>query len=88
MTQYRVIISPDANRSLDDHIHYIAVERLEPRSAEQWLQKALASVDTLSMFPYRCPVAPESKVSRYTIRMLIVDSCAFLYRVDEDDKAV
>ena len=85
---YSVIMSSEAKQELDDHIRYIAIEKQEPINAENWLTKALNAVDTLSMFPTRCPIAPESKFSDHTIRMLIVDSCTFLYRVDEKNKAV
>jgi plasmid stabilization system protein ParE len=85
---YDVILSSEAKQSLDDHIRYIAVEKQEPVNAERWLKKALRAVDTLSVFPNRCPIAAESKFSKHTIRMLIIDSCSFLYRVDEDSKTV
>ena len=73
---------------MDDHIHFIAIEKQEPLNAERWLKKALDAVDTLSVFPNRCPIAPESQFSRHTIRMLIVDTCSFLYHVDEANKTV
>ncbi len=85
---YDVILSSEAKQSLDDHMHYIAVEKQEPLSAERWLKKALKAVDTLSLFPNRCPIAAESKFSESTIRILIIDNCSFLYRVDEDTKTV
>ena len=85
---YRVVLSADARNALDDHIRYIAIEKKERLNATRWLEKALNAVDTLAIFPHRCPIAPESKYSDHTIRMLIVDRCSFLYRVDEDNKTV
>ncbi len=85
---YDVILSTKAKQSLDEHIRYIAVEKQEPINAERWLRKALKAVDSLSVFPNRCPIAAESKFSQHTIRMLIVDSCLFLYRVDEESRTV
>ncbi len=32
---YDVILSSEAKQSLDDHIHYIAVEKQEPLNAER-----------------------------------------------------
>ncbi len=85
---YEVILSSEAKQALDDHIRYIAVEKLEPISAERWLKKALDAVETLTVFPNRCPIAPENKFSKHNVRMLIVDTSSFLYRVDDVNKTV
>ena len=85
---YRVVLSSEAKQALDEHIHYIAVEKMKPVNAERWLRKALVAVDTLSMFPNRCPIAPENKFSKHTVRMLIVDTSSFLYRVDQANRVV
>ena len=70
---YDVILSSEAKQALDDHIRFIAVEKLEPINAQRWLKKALDAVDTLTAFPNRCPIAPENKSSKHTVCMLIVD---------------
>lgn len=88
MTTFRVTISPEALQALDEHIHFIAVEKSEPLNAERWLAKALNLVDTLSIFPNRCPLAPENQLSEHTLRVLIVDTSSFLYRVDDHDYTV
>ncbi len=88
MEQYRVVISPAARQALEEHIDHIADNKLEPQSAQLWLQKALRAVESLAVFPNRFPIAPESRVSNDTIRMLIVDTSTFLYRLSEHDKAV
>ena len=85
---YDVIISSKAKQALDDHIQHIAIEKSEPINAARWLKKALDAVDTLTAFPNRCPIAPENRFSKHTVRMLIVDASSFLYRVDEEAKTV
>ncbi len=85
---YDVILSSEAKQALNDHIQYIAVNKCEPINAARWLKKALAAVETLELFPNRCPLAPEDKFSQHTVRMLIVDTSSFLYRVDEESKTV
>ena len=50
---YDVILSSETKQALDDHIRYIAIEKLEPLSAERWLKKAIEAVDTLTVFPNR-----------------------------------
>ncbi len=85
---YNVILSSEAKQALDDHVRYIAIEKLEPMDAERWLRKALDAVETLTVFPNRCPIAPENALSKHTVRMLIVDTSSFLYRVDEKTRTV
>ncbi|MEN1680595.1 MAG: type II toxin-antitoxin system RelE/ParE family toxin [Planctomycetota bacterium] len=85
---YRVILSPAALADLDRYVEYIAVDQQMPETATRWLEKALAEVQTLSTLPNRCPPAPEDEKSQHRIRMLIVDRCLFLYRVDEATRSV
>lgn len=86
--RYRLILSPEAFDELDHYIEYLAVDQTSPQSATMWLDKAFNALRTLTFFPNRCPPAPESRHSRHTIRMLIVDRGLFLYRVDEATKTV
>jgi toxin ParE1/3/4 len=86
--KYRIVISPQAFDDLQAFIEYIAVEQNSPMAAARWFDKAWTSVQSLANFPYRCPLAPESKLSKYQIRMLIVDSCLFLYRVEDEKNTV
>lgn len=85
---YRVVISQSAMAALDEHVRYIAMEREAPQNAAKWLEKALRMVSTLKLFPQRCPLAPESASSNFEVRMLVVDTCVFTYRVDEANRVV
>ncbi|NOZ38702.1 MAG: type II toxin-antitoxin system RelE/ParE family toxin [Planctomycetes bacterium] len=85
---YRLIVSLEAFEALDSFVDYIAVDQQSPLNAERWLAKALKSLRSLRKFPHRCPPAPENDQYIHTIRMLIVDRCLFVFRVDEEAKAV
>jgi plasmid stabilization system protein ParE len=85
---YQVVITTEALASAENFVNFIADERRAPNNAERWWRKALSLVDNLAMFPNRYPLAPENEFRDYTIRMLIVDSCLFLYVVDEESKIV
>ena len=85
---YRVIVAPEAYAALEAYIDYVAVEKQAPLNAARWLDKALAALKSLQTFPHRRPLAPENDHCRETIRMLIVDRCLFLYRVDDDARTV
>lgn len=86
--KYRVIITDDALADAHDYLVYIAQENHMPQTAEKWWHKALASIDTLEAFPNRCRYAAENRLSKFTLRVLEVDSCLFIYRVDEEKQTV
>lgn len=83
MKRYRVIIADEALDQAAEHLRYLAVEEQQPLAAERWWNKALDCVDTLAALPHRCPLAPENEHSENELRMLIVDSCLFIYHADE-----
>jgi len=85
---YHLIVSPAAFEALDSFVDYIAVDQQSPLNAERWLRKALSALRTLKTFPHRCPPAPENDQYKHTVRMLIVDRCLFVYRIDEEARAV
>lgn len=85
---YRVRLAPQAIAALEDFVRYIAEAEHAPLTASRWLQKALTALETLHEFPHRCPPAPESEHYAATIRMLIIDRCLFLYRIDEEAREV
>lgn len=86
--KYRVIITDDALADVHDYLVYIAQEKQMPLTAQKWWKKALAAIEMLSTFPHRCGYAPENDLSKLTLRMLRVDSCLFIYRVDEETQSV
>ena len=86
--KYRVIISTEALSQVEQFLDYISIDQQSPLNAERWWRKALAAVESLDQLPNRCPLAPENEFRDYTIRMLIVDRCLFLYSVLEQHKTV
>jgi plasmid stabilization system protein ParE len=74
------MVTPEAKADLRDIYRYIR-ERA-PRAATQWSASARASIKTLSHFPERCPLAPESAHFDLPIRqMLLGASNRGTYRV-------
>ena len=74
--------------SLDGLIDYLAIDQQSTVIAERWLKKSWTALQTLKRFPQRCPPAPENNLYPYTVRMLVVDRCLFLFRVDDKTKTV
>jgi len=64
------VVTPEAKADLRDIYRYIR-ERA-PRAATQWSIGARASIKTLSRFPERCPLAPESTHFDVPIRQMLL----------------
>lgn len=85
---YRVVITDGALADVEKFLDYIEFDQGMPLTAQRWWRKALAKVETLRMFPHRCPTPPDNDLRDYTIRAMIVDSHLFLYRVDDERREV
>jgi plasmid stabilization system protein ParE len=85
---YRLVVAPQALEAWKDFIDYLAIDRQSPITAERWLRKSWDALQTLKRFPQRCPRAPESDLYPHPIRMLLVDRCLFLFRIDDTKKTV
>ena len=79
MTRYRVIITPSAERDIEQAYLWIA-ERDEDAAA-RWFNRLLDVVNTLETFPERCPVAPESVMLGVEIRQILHGKRQHKYRV-------
>ena len=87
--KYRVLIHDKALTEVRRFLRYIAVDQGSPLTAERWWEKSLREIDSLQKMPHRCFYAPENDSrSKKPTRMLLVDRCLFLYRVDEESKTV
>jgi plasmid stabilization system protein ParE len=64
------MVTPEAKADLRDIYRYIRDRA--PRAAPQWSVRARASIKTLSHFPERCPLAPESTHFDAPIRQMLL----------------
>jgi plasmid stabilization system protein ParE len=85
---YRLVISPQALEAWEGFIDYLAIDQQSPITAERWLKRSWEALQTLKRFPQRCPRAPESDLYPHLIRMLQVDRCLFLFRIDDTTTTV
>lgn len=69
---YRVILTPQAEVDLRTAYRYI--RRDAPRAAREWIRQARRSIKTLSHYPERCPLAPESASFDQPVRELLFGS--------------
>jgi plasmid stabilization system protein ParE len=79
---YRVIIQPPAGEDLDAACRWIA--RHSSGRAEAWLRGAFEAIDSLSVFPRRCPLAPEDSAFEEEIRQLLYGDFRILFTLNAD----
>jgi plasmid stabilization system protein ParE len=83
---YRVIFQPRALADLEEQYQYIAGHNLT--AAVNWFNNFVESLEGLSIFPQRCPIARESEQSGREIRQFLYGKRAGMrraYFVIEDD---
>ena len=76
---YRVEFTVRAARDLD--YLYQEVNAPESISAARWYNGLENAIDTLERFPHRCPLAPEGRTARLSLRHLLYGKRPRVYRV-------
>lgn len=79
MTRCRVIITPSAERDIEGAYLWIAERDVE--AATRWFNRLLDVIETLEIFPERCPLAPESVQLGMEIRQILHGKRQHKYRV-------
>jgi plasmid stabilization system protein ParE len=77
--QYQVIITPSAKADIFETNTWFLENY--PDLAENWLWGISQAVTSLSKFPERCPVSPESEVFDVVVRQLIYGKKPHTYRI-------
>lgn len=77
--QFQVVITPSAKADIFE-INTWLLEN-HPDSAENWLWGISQAVASLSKFPERCPVSPESAAFDIVVRQLIYGKKPHTYRI-------
>lgn len=76
---YKIIIQPQAEADIEFVYKYIATFSL--KSAKKWRLGIFSVIVTLSSFPNRYVLVPESKDLEYEIRQLIYGKNTSCYRI-------
>jgi plasmid stabilization system protein ParE len=87
---YRVELTLRAERDLE--YLYQRIAAADAVAAARWFNGLEQAIYTLEEFPRRCPVAPESKKAKRSLRHLLYgakpDVYRVIYEIDEPHKAV
>jgi len=69
MKRYRVVVSATAKQNLRDGYRWAA--KNAPDTAARWLTRSQAALQTLSTYPERCSIAPETDLVEREIRQFL-----------------
>jgi len=87
---YRVELTDRAKRDLSDL--YRQIDAAESSAAARWFNGLEEAIYSLESFPRRCPVAPEGRKARRSLRHLLYGNKPHIYRaiyeIDEPNKVV
>lgn len=78
---HQVSLSPEAERNIEEAFLWIA--QSNEAAAENWYEDLMAAIMTLSKFPLRYPVSPESRLGLVDVevRQMLYGKYFWKYRV-------
>ena len=82
MEQYKVQLTPRANRDLDAIYQYIAAQLLAPDTALKQVERIEQGILDLDTLPYRWPVRTKGAYAGKGYRQAQVDYYYIVFRVD------
>lgn len=87
MRQYRVEITQEALKDMEEIYNYIAIELLSPENAMGQYNRIAHEILTLDTFPERNRIMESEQEHRMGLRRLIVDNFSVFYII-RDDKVI
>ena len=77
--RFRVRITRNAERDLEEDWNYIAHDNSE--EAEQFIRRLEEQIETLEIFPERCPLIPENEILGTHYRHLVYGNYRSVFRI-------
>jgi plasmid stabilization system protein ParE len=77
--RYRVMVTANAKTNLREY--YVRAARMAPVTADRWLQRFEAAIESLATHPERCAIAAENNSVEPTIRQLLFGRTGSVFRV-------
>ncbi len=82
MKHYSIVILPNAEQEIEEA--YLYIKNDSPINALKWYHEVYQKIQSLSLLPLRCPLAPENDFFEKEIRHLIVLNYRILFTATED----
>lgn len=76
---HQVILQPEAYEGMESAFTHI--EQDSPERARAWAKGLMEAIDSLAIFPARCPLAPENDNFPQEIRQLLYGKGRQTYRI-------
>ena len=84
MEQYKVEITKEALRDMEDMYNYIALELLSPENAMGQYNRIADEILTLDTFPQRYRIMDSETEKQIELRRMIVDNYSVFYTIRVD----
>jgi toxin ParE1/3/4 len=85
---YKLVVSKEAHKDIDNIVHYIAVELVNPAAAAGFLNDVEKSYHIVVSNPYMYSLCHDARLSREGYRKIVIKNYIILYRIDDETKAV
>jgi addiction module RelE/StbE family toxin len=85
---YKLLVSKDAHKDIDEIVDYIADELKNPQAASDFLDDVRKSYLTIIKNPWLYAHCNDEKLQRQGYRKIVVRNYLILYRADEKKKVV
>jgi plasmid stabilization system protein ParE len=79
MKRWTVIVQTPAQQDIE--AAYLWIADRDPDAANRWFNRIYNTIESLELFPERCPVAPESRFFNRTIRETFHGRRQYKYRI-------
>lgn len=86
--RYKVKLTPQAIRQIEETVQYISKILLEPETARKWVDTLQHEIGKLDSMPARYPLTEEEPWHTKGIRKMPVKNFLVYYLIDEERKAV
>jgi len=85
---YKLVVSKEAHKDIDDIVQYIAVELVNPTAAASFLDDIEKSYFAVINNPRMYSLCQDARLSREGYRKIIIKNYLILYRIDDEAKKV
>ena len=85
---YNLFVSKEAHEDIDDIVHYIAEELVNPTAAVAFLNDVEKCYHAVVQNPSMYSFCHDTRLSSKGYRKIVVKNYLILYRVDDEAKAV
>jgi plasmid stabilization system protein ParE len=79
---FKIVVEKEPEEDMKEAVRWIALS--SPDKATLWYFDTAEAIESLENFPFRCPLAPESKTFGAEIRHLIFGKHRILFFIEDE----